>query len=73
MSGKFLIPSWPLPWPAHGHSLVVYPERHLVGIEAHVLADLEERDASFGDQATDKDDLHAQPEGQCINSDEFGA
>jgi len=53
--------------------LVVYPERHLVGIEAHVLADLEERDASFGDQATDKGHLHAQPEGQRINSDEFGA
>jgi hypothetical protein len=52
--------------------LVVYPERHLVGIEAHVLADLEERDASFGDQATDKDHVHAQPEGQCINSDKFG-
>ncbi len=47
--------------PLRVHAVAVDPHRDLFGIEADVLADLDERDSPLGDQTTDESDLDPEP------------
>ena len=60
--------------PPHFHALLIKPHIELAGIEPHELANLEERDPSFGHEAPDMPVRHAQSLGdavdvqQCVSS-----
>ena len=54
------------------HPLAVDPLGDLIGIEADVFADLDERDPSLGDQSTDEPHLHAEPRCNLADAEEWG-
>jgi hypothetical protein len=47
--------------------LAVDPGREVLGIEADVLADLEEGDATLGDEPTDEPRLDSEPRGHLLD------